>query len=116
MLGLTEAQVLCLSTDRISLSQSNRQRVSLLTQDMYERDRGRQARECGPENPEGYIFIIKEKGEGEKTTFCFLIFGHMSRLISFVSPLTLYGLMGTVMWYLNHMYICKAVMTYTKIW
>lgn len=54
--------------------------MSLLTQDMYERDRGRQARECSPENPEGYIFIIKEKGEGEKTTFCFLIFGHMSRL------------------------------------
>ena len=89
--------------------------MSLLAQDMYERDRGRQARECSPENIEGYIFIIKEKGGGEKTTFCFLIFGQMSRLISLVSPLTLYDLMGTVMCYLNHMYICKAVMTYTKI-
>ena len=47
-----------------SLRQSNRQRVSLLAQDMYESDIGRQARECSPENPEGYIFIIKEKVGG----------------------------------------------------
>lgn len=89
--------------------------MSLLAQDMYESDIGRQARECSPENPEGYIFIIKEKGWGEKTTF-FLIFGQMSRLISLLSPLTLYDLMGIVMCYLNHIYICKAVMTYIKIW
>ena len=80
---------------------------------MCERDTGRQARECSPENPEDYIFTIKEKGEGEKATF-FLIFGQISRLISLVSPLTLYDLMGTIICYLNHMCICRGVMTYTK--
>ena len=83
---------------------------------MLVRNTSRQARECSPENIEGYIFIIKEKGGGEKTTFCFLIFGQMSRLISLVSPLTLYDLMGTVMCYLNHMYISKSVVTCTKLW
>ena len=87
--------------------------MSLSAQDMCERDTGRQARECSPENPEDYIFTIKEKGEGEKASF-FLIFGQISRLISLVSPLTLYDLMGTIICYLNHMCICRGVMTYTK--
>ena len=57
----------------------------------------REARECSPQNKEGYIFTIKKKKEmrGEKTTI-FLILGQISRLISLVPRLTLYGLTGTI--------------------
>ena len=56
----------------------------------------REARECSPQNKEGYIFTIKKKEmRGEKTTI-FLILGQISRLISLVPRLTLYGLTGTI--------------------
>lgn len=52
--------------------------------------------ECSQKNKKGYIFRVKENVGAEKTTF-FLIFGLLSRFMSLVLPLNLYGVTGTVM-------------------